>query len=108
MFNLKKLLISLSLIACGLTMSPVKAHPPDEEYTLKILNIGRHMGRLESTCVMGIVGVVSAPRTELALSLNLKTEEKNIDRTYAKMLADNILKKFPKCLTYIPREYLID
>ena len=74
---MKKLLISLPLIACVFTVSPVKAQTPFNQLPDKVqvnfeqramdTNIGKKLGWLEATCFYAEQGWVSESQAKLII-----------------------------------------
>ena len=70
---MKKLLISLSLIACGFTGSPAKAQIDLEQRT-NDTNIGRMLGWLEATCFYVETNVLNESVAKGVIAHTLKRE----------------------------------
>ncbi len=108
---MKKLLISLLLIACNFAVSPVKAHlkkghPRDMPIYIEMIDTGRDIGWIESACATAYIGKVSPSHAELVIREILKKATENFSNIYAISIVDETLKGYPQCAKYIPREYL--
>ena len=73
---------------------------------IEMIDTGRDIGWIESTCAMANMGKVSTSHTEVAISEILKKAIKDFSNNYAISIVDKTLKGYPYCTKYIPREYL--